>query len=433
MRQLLGQHLLLWCAALVVAVNASAETFASGKNAAAKLLDQAAGLEREGRFESALVAYKELLGKSLTGEVREETLRRCARLYYQGAEYDQARALYQKQLQEFSKGKRAAEALAMLAWTHLALGETDYAGNRFSELLANFPQSAQAPEAAYWLALSAADEKEGVAALGYVDWLIQELAPVERRSSERHTRLWQRALCLKCQLAAETGQWQSIKQLLAEHSGQMDEGADRTKALFWLAEAEFRTKHFEQARVQFAQLQPLIIGMSESWVAMVPLRRTQLAARRQQWAEVLKQAEQLKRDFPDFPLRYEVDYLHGRAQAGLGQMTAARRSYHRVLENDVARNTETAARAQWMIGETFFHQQDYPRAGAAYAKVMEYQEESDWQARAALQAGKCWELQEDWKQARDVYQAALQRWQASESASQLQARLHWTEKQMLRR
>ena len=431
MPQLLGRFLLLLCIALAAPATSAEEI--TPKKTAAQLLDRAAGLQRAGRLELALVAYNELLEHSLSGPLREQLLRRIARLYYRLAQYEPARALFQKQLQEFPEGKHAAEALAMLAWTQLALGEADYAGKSFLELHEKFPQSAQAPDAAYWLAVAAADDEDSVTALEYANWLIQELSPDEQRSSERLSQLWHRGLCLKCQLAAQMGQWQAIQDLITENRSKLEEGADRTKVLFWLAESEFRTKQFDNARQQFAELQPLTIGIGESWVAMVPLRRAQLAARRQQWTEVLKQLDKLEEKFPDFALRYEVDYLRGRAQAGRGEMTAARRSYRRVLENQAARQTETAARAQWMIGETFFHQHDYPRAEAAYSKVMQYEEESDWQARAALQAGKCWELQAGWEEAREVYRSAIERWRTSESTPQLQARLNWTEKQLLRR
>ena len=116
--------------------------------------------------------------------------------------------------------------------------------------------------------------------------------------------------------------------------------------------------------------------------AMVPLRRAQLAARRQQWTKCLNFVEELNQRHPDFELAYEADYLRGRALAGRGQMSAARESYQRVLNNPNAQQTETAAMAQWMIGETYFHQYDLPRAREVYLKVIEQHPKPEWQARA---------------------------------------------------
>ncbi|NOY30298.1 MAG: tetratricopeptide repeat protein [Planctomycetes bacterium] len=103
----------------------------------------------------------------------------------------------------------------------------------------------------------------------------------------------------------------------------------------------------------------------------------------------------MKKAEDPFPLQYEVDYLRGRAHAGLGEMPLARRDYQRVLSREAAKKTTTATMAQWMIGETFFQQNDYPRARLAYRKVIDKHTHPEWQAKAALQAEKCMELEQN--------------------------------------
>jgi tetratricopeptide (TPR) repeat protein len=132
----------------------------------------------------------------------------------------------------------------------------------------------------------------------------------------------------------------------------------------------------------------------------------------------------------EFELAYESDYLRGRALAGRGEMSAARAAYGQVLENEWATGTETAAMAQWMIGETHFHQRNYELATVAYERVIERHKLPEWQARAALQAGKCAELMEHWEQATALYTQAVERWQGTTSAKQLSARLRWTQEQL---
>ena len=395
-------------------------------------LEQAIVWEHRGRVQLALVTYQSILQTSLPDSWRDEVLFRQARLQYQLGQFRQTRANLESYLQEFSTGKHPAEALALLAWTHLELSDTPKAVRTFQILHSKFPQSAQALEAAYWLACHAAEDSNRVTALEHVDWLLCRITEEHELEQQRAKLLHSRAICLKCQLVAEEEKWELIKSLVDNYGKRRHQAIENACLLFWRAEAEFRTRDFDQARKQFEGLQTEILGIDEPWVAMVPLRRAQLAARRQQWSKVLKILEDLEQAYPGFALLHEAQYLRGRAMAGRGEMTGARNAYRRVLEMESSQGTETAVRTEWMIGETFFHQKDYGRARASYLKVMQRNDFPEWQARAALQAGKCWELQQSWEQATSIYHTALERWQDSTSASMLEARLQWAEKQLTR-
>lgn len=391
-----------------------------------RLLDEAVGLERDGRYDAALATYHELIESAKSSSYRSQALRRAAQLHDRLHQRREARLLYEQFLSEFPTSPHAAESMAALAGILELANETSAARSFRRELVAKFPQGAQAPEAAYWLALTAADEKDSTSADRYVVWLLDEL---ETRESPtlRQQQLWARTVCLQCQLAAADKRWQTVEDAATHALPRLAQGADRVRVEFWLAEAEFRTGQLDEARARFEQLEDRTIGIEEPWVAIVTLRRAQLTARRQQWTEVLKLVERIDREHPDFPLRQEVDYLRGRALAGRGEMNAAREAYARVLDNKSNGDAETVAMAQWMIGETFFHQSDYGRARAAYLAVIKRQPSADWQARAALQAGKCWELENRWDEAQAMYQQALERWPGTEPQAQLQARLKWAE------
>ncbi len=388
-------------------------------------LDKAVGCERDGRQDAALAGYQALIDRQSSGALRSEALRRAARLHDRLDHSREALGFYRQFLAESPDSEKRAEVRLAIAWVHARLDQTAQAAEQFRGVYAKFPQSPQAVEAAYWLALASADEKDSSEASGYVDWLLgQEPLLVDR------PKMFGRALCLKCQLLSEAGDWQAVDALVETAVG-LDEGRLKARLDFWAAEAAMRLRQYDVARTRFTALHVETIGLEETWVAMVPLRRAQLAARRQQWSEVIKILDQLERDFPEFELDYEVDYLRGRALAGRGEMTAARRFYGRVLASEAASETESAVMAQWMIGETFFHQRDYVRAREAYEKVVGQAVLPEWQARAALQAGKCWELELRWDEATEVYGAALERWKGSDSAHQLQSRLQWAQSQTI--
>ncbi len=391
------------------------------------VLDEAVGWERDGRHDAALAAYRKLLQQhTRPDQVRAETLRRAAKLHDRLAQSREAIELYQQFLAEFPHSKQTVEVQSAVAWLHDRLDQPTQAAEQFRGVVAKFPQSAQAAEAAYWLALAHADKQDNNQSIEYTDWLL-----ARKDLPKGRPKLWGKALCLKCQLLSSQSEWQQIDKLVETTEGRLDDGPLNTKLEFWAAEAAFRQRQYKTARERFTTLQPKTIGINQSWTAMIPLRRAQLAARRQQWSAVLKILDQLERDHPDFELDYEVDYLRGRAMAGRGNMTAARKFYGRVLDNRAAADTEAATMAGWMTGETFFHQHDYARARAAYQTVMKQTTFTDWQSRAALQAGKCWELEQHWDEAAEVYTAALKRWPDSDSDTQLESRLRWAQSQAI--
>jgi TolA-binding protein len=393
---------------------------------AEKILDEAAGLQRDGRHDSALATYHQLIDRQQASPIHAEALRRGARLHQLLNQYREAQPLWEQLLSESPDSRYAPEAIAALAQIHDGSGEPAEAKSRREELLAKFSQSAQASEAAYRLARVAADEDDSDLATQYGTWLLDELESREDLT-EQQRQLWVRAVSLLCHLAAAEKRWQVVEDIAAIALPQMPQGTDRVRVEFWLAEAEFRTGRFNEARLRLAELDPRTVGISENWVAMVPLRRAQLAARRQQWTEVLKLVDRIDLEHLDFPLHYEVDYLRGRALAGRGEMSAAREAYRRVLASAAGGDSETIVIAQWMIGETFFHQRDYSRARKAYLAVIERQAPADWQSRAALQVGKCWELEDQWDKAQAMYQQALRRWPGAEPETQIQTRLKWTQ------
>lgn len=387
-----------------------------------QLLDEAVGLERDGHFDAALAAYHDFV-KGKEGDLIAEGLWRAGRLHQQLKQHSEAQRFYKQLLEEFPEFDRTAELLANLAHCETLKGDSLAAAKHFEELIAKFHQTSQAAEAAYCLAIASADEQRSEDAQRYVDWLSEG-------KTEKTTLLHSQVLCLQCQLWADKHQWLDIAELLDASQAKQIDTKVSARLAYWRAEAALRLEEYLEAQKRFDELATQCIGISEPWVPMVSLRRAQLAGRQEAWQEVLRLVEELDVKYPEFELAYECDYLRGRALAGRGEMSSARAAYGQVLENEWAAGTETAAMAQWMIGETHFHQQNYEVAAVEYARVIERHDLPEWQARAALQAGKCAELLGKWEKATELYGDALERWQGTSSEMQLTARLRWSQERV---
>jgi TolA-binding protein len=109
--------------------------------------------------------------------------------------------------------------------------------------------------------------------------------------------------------------------------------------------------------------------------------------------------------------------------ANQAEFTAAREAYAKVLRSPSGSKSETAAMAQWMIGETFFHQESYEAAIAAYLRVEILYAYPQWQAGALLQAGKCLELLGRWKDAAETYARLVQSYPDTEFTDEAKRRL----------
>lgn len=390
-----------------------------------KLFDEAVSLERDGRFDAATAAYGEFLDRESDSPLRAEGLWRIARLHDRRKQLTEAAKYYDQLVIEFPKFDRLAEVIASLARIEDSQRKTTKACEWRQILVEKFPQTLQGAEAAYCLALAAADEKKCDEAQRRVDWLMKRLDP----KINDETRLRDQVLCLQCQLWAWQEDWAAIARLLDEQRA-VTKDAVGVRLNFWRAEAAFRLRDYTTARERLEALETEVIGIHEPWVPMISLRRAQLAAKCEDWQQVLHLVERIDARYPEFELAYECDYLRGRARAGRGEMSAARSAYDDVLENEWAVGTETAAMAQWMIGETYFHQKNYELALVAYGRVIERHNLPKWQARSALQQGKCAELMQDWQRANEIYVSALERWGETSSRNELAARMEWTQQRV---
>lgn len=325
------------------------------------------------------------------------------------------RALVDRGGEEDDLGASADLLLAELGWALIDAGDPEEADLAFGRLLDEYPDSPHAGDARLNLAESAFKA-------GEYDEVLDRLGPLVAEGANAEPRLRQAALYREGRTRVERQEWDEAIGAFDRLVAESPEGRYAREAAFWAAEVAFRRGDAEGAESRFSALVDSTPGDRdpESWLATARLRRIQALVQLERWADVLDRADEMKADFPEFPQIAELEYARGRALQSQAppRFEDARAAYQAVI--DARKGGELAAMAQFMRGETFFHEKKYEEAIRDFLMVdvlPSYDDAPKWQALALLEAGKVYEQLDRWADAADLYERLRARF-PDEPASQ---------------
>lgn len=335
------------------------------------------------------------------------------------ADLEQAESLLEHCLQAEQASSEHDEALYLLAWILVDLDREEEGQAAFQEIADEHPDSKYWSDSAYRVARSYFKNGEKDSAQNLVSKLI--------KIDEIQDELLSKVMSLYAELTLSEGNWTSFTDSIRLVQSRLEKAKDkpvaREKAQYWLAESLYRQKKYNESLKEFGALDAsaqLIQVSLEPWVL---LRRAQCLGFLNRWVEAGVLAEQSKETFPDFKMAYEFDFVIGRCQEDEGRLSDARAIYEAIVASENCGSTETAAMAQWRIGETFFHQEEYAKAVRAYHKVDSLFAYRYWRGAALLQAGKCQELLGNKKQASKLYTRLVDGFPESEFSADAKKRL----------
>lgn len=196
-----------------------------------------------------------------------------------------------------------------------------------------------------------------------------------------------------------------------QHAG--DDADLETAIRFELGEALMQRQRWDEANAHWEVLVGRFAGDSQFstqfplWVPRVWLHQAEMQALRQNWSEVETIVSRIQSQFPECDCRDDVDYIKARCFISKALFDDARQILDRIAREPTHPSPDLAARARWMMGETFLMQRRYAEAVRAYEGVLETGSSLYWQSAARMQIGQCYEVLRDGSAARNAYQSLL--------------------------
>jgi TolA-binding protein len=351
-------------------------------------------LERRKEQQQAIHLYELLLERYPRTAQAPDALLAAGRLCSELNSQRDAVELLRRLTVEYPRYTHTDAALYLWGWALIDLGHPEAAEQLLQRLVAEFPRSRYWADASQTLAERAIERHDLAAAKQYLDrLLLVDTEPSLRIES----------LLLRGKIAAGEKKWGEVTQYMNQVVEQQGNQSQRTTAEFWLAESDYRRGDYHAAARRWTRLEGEAGGRRDDWSSLVSLRRAQTLAQLKKWEEAFELASALDHETEQFAEQHELDLLLARCNLQKEKYEEARSVLARILENDPPADPELTAMASWMIGESWFREKRYLEAVTAYLKGYEKYPNPRWQAACLLQAGKCYEVLDEWAKACEAY------------------------------
>lgn len=378
-------------------------------------------LQKLAKPDQALTMYELIFTKYPQASEAPAALWAGARLHDSLDQHQAATTLYQRLVNEHPKFAELDAVLYKWAWSLHDQRKAKESLAVFERLHKDFPQSRYWADATFRLAQSAFEAKDYAQAGKLAETLL---------NGQTEPTIRENAIYLSGQAAAAQEKWEPARKafetLLKDHP----QSPLKLLAEYGIAETLFRQNDYAAAVPRLQTLVDSSQGRSDAWLAVAHLRLAQALVKEKRWDDAYAVALPIAKQFPDFPEQHEVDYVLGRHLANKADFEGARQAYHRVINSPSGTKTETAAKAQFMIAETFFHQKNYEEALREYLRLEILYAYPTWQAAAMLQAAKSYEQLGEWQKASETYTKLLKTFPQTEFTQEATERQRAVQKRL---
>jgi cellulose synthase operon protein C len=313
--------------------------------------------------------------------------------YIELKEFHKASETFDRILKEFPKLENLDKILYEFAWSLKEQDRAAEAGEIFHKLSRAFPNSQLAAEADYHLGQRAYEESAFDRAVIAYTSAVTRTKDAELQEKSIYKLGW----AYYQQKDYEQASTQFAKQARA-----FPDTALSVEAVFMQAECMKKLDNFAQAFTLYQQARKSMEkpankeAISEQIRTLNYLHGAQSARELKKWEEVDAWLDELLTIYPE--TTHKPFILYERAYSAQNQKNAkeAVKLFEEVASNN---RNEIGARSRFMIGELYFAERDFAKAVPEFEKVMygygatqAPNEVKNWQARAAMEAGRCSEL-----------------------------------------
>lgn len=311
--------------------------------------------------------------------------------------FKEAIQTYSGILSKNAKYADADKVLYELGWAYFEIPQMAESVAAFRRLGTEFPDSPLAPES--WFRVGEALYEAGEfaeAVKAYAQAQSKAAASGNQDIGEKsaHKNGWS---YLKSNNFSEAAAAFDL-QLTAYPAGTLAGDAE-----FLVGECQYKQKQWQQALPHYAKV---IAANHPTYAALALYRSGECAAAMEQWADSLRFHQKALDGFPAFELKPEARYGVGWALQQQNKLGEAIPYYEKVTEET---DTETAAKARFMIGECYFAQKNHKEATKHFLKAAFAYGHKEWSAMAWFEAARCFEVLKDIDQAKNCYQQMIEK------------------------
>lgn len=350
--------------------------------------------------------------------------RQAARMLSQLKQAEQADQQWNRLVSSFPAARDLDRVLDEWALSNLTSERFDQADEIYRRLLKQFPDSPFAGQARLSLAESEMQAQRLDVALKEFEAIVAEAryGPSEK----------ERALFHVIDIHTSRREWQQVRRDAAGFLETYRDSELEPQVRLLSAESILNTVQAEtdvaQARQQLQTLRESILAGSvptEEWTERVWIVLAEAALLARDYAQIDVLADELVRRNPKSRFQFQMHDVQGRRWKNQAppDFAKAREAFRRVLDDETARGTETAARCQFLIAETWVLEKKYEDARREYLRTYVSYPWEAWQVQALYQAAGC-EIQLSLRDAAiSSYQELISRFPRSELAGRARERL----------